>query len=51
MSRSIAVPRAGPGSPGAVRAVSVASTGAVQIPGEHPDGIHDPAAALRLLAS
>ena len=32
MSRSIAVPRAGPGLPGAVRAVSVASTGAVQIP-------------------
>jgi hypothetical protein len=51
MSRLITVPRAGPGSPGAVRAVSVASTGAVQIPCEHPDGIHDPAAALRLLAS
>jgi hypothetical protein len=51
MSRPIAVPRAGPGSPGAVRAVSVASTGAEQIPCEHPYGIHDPAAVLRLLAS
>jgi hypothetical protein len=51
MSRLIAVPRAGPGLPGAVRAVSVASTGAVQIPCEHPYGTHDPAAALRLFAS
>lgn len=38
MSRSIAVSRAGPRSPGAVQAVSVASTGAMQIPREHPDG-------------
>ena len=51
MSRSISVPRAGPGSPGAVRAVPVASTGTAQIPCEHPYGIHDPAAALWLLAS
>jgi hypothetical protein len=40
-----------PGLPGAVRAVPVASAGAVQIPREHPYGIHDPAAALRLPAS
>ena len=32
-------------------AVSVASTGAAQIRPEHPGGTHDPAAALRLLAS
>ena len=51
MSCPIAVPRRLAGSPGAVRAVPVASTGAVQIPCEHPDGIHDPAAALRLPAS
>ena len=51
MSRSIAVSRAGPGSPGAVQAVSVASTGAVQIRAGHPYGTHDPAAALRLLAA
>jgi hypothetical protein len=51
MSGSIAVSRAGPGSPGAVRAVSVASTGAAQIRPEHPDVIHDPAAAPRLPAS
>ena len=51
MSRSIAVSRAGPGSPGAVRAVPVASAGAVQIRPGHPYGTHDPAAALRLLAS
>ena len=51
MSRSITVPQAGPGSPGAVRAVSVARTGVVQIRPEHPYGIHDPAAALRLPAS
>ena len=35
----------------AVRAVSVASAGAVQIRPGHPCGTHDPAAALRLLAS
>jgi hypothetical protein len=51
MSRSIAVSRAGPGSPGAVRAVSVAGAGAVQIRPAHPYGTHDPAAALRLPAS
>jgi hypothetical protein len=51
MSRSIAVSRAGPGSPGAAQAVSVASTGAVQIGPGRPYGTHDPAAALRLLAS
>jgi hypothetical protein len=51
MSRSIALSQAGSGSPGAVQAVSVASAGAVQIPCEHPYGIHDPAAALRLPAS
>jgi hypothetical protein len=42
MSRSIAVPQAGPGSPGAVQAVSVASTGAAQIrpdPGDHDGSI------------
>ena len=33
--RSVA---SGPGSSGAVQAVSVASTGAMQIPREHPDG-------------
>jgi len=32
MSRSIAVSRAGPESPGALQSVSVASTGAMQIP-------------------
>jgi len=51
MSRSIAVSRAGPGSPGAVQAVSVAGTGAAQIRAGHPYGTHDPAAARRLLAS
>ena len=45
MSRSIAVSRARPGSPGAVRAVSVASAGALQIPWP-PYGT--PAAVLRL---
>jgi len=41
----------GPGLPGAVRVVPVASAGAAQIPCEHPYGIHDPAAVLRLPAS
>jgi hypothetical protein len=48
MSRPVAVSRAGPGSPGAVRAVPVASADAVQIRPGHPYGTHDPAAALRL---
>ena len=42
MSASIAMSRTGPGPPGAVKAVSVVSTGTVQIRPEHPYGTRKP---------
>jgi hypothetical protein len=42
MSPSIAISRADPGSAGAVKAVSVISTGTVQIRPEHPYGTRKP---------
>jgi N-acyl homoserine lactone hydrolase len=42
MSASIAMSRTGPGRPGAVKAVSVVSTGTVQIRPEHPYGTRKP---------
>jgi glyoxylase-like metal-dependent hydrolase (beta-lactamase superfamily II) len=42
MSASIAMSRTGPGSAGAVKAVSVVSTGTVQIRPEHPYGTRKP---------